>query len=100
MDRLSDGGAGVGVGAVGFGCEGARPGDVAMGVWIERVLGFGEEPAGAGIMFAQGEEVRGDILLRSGEALFSHSKLVHEEKPHVVLFAGEVHTEEGTGKAA
>ena len=78
--------------------ESAGPGDVAMTDRIERIAAFAENPTGAGVLFAQGKVIRGDVLLASGEAFLCGGKLVHQGEAEVVLFAREVDLEETAGK--
>src|SRR3954462_5836779 len=100
MMSLGDGGTGVGVEAIGLGSEPTGPSDVAMGIWVKRILGLSEEPAGAGVMLTQGEEVGGDVLLGTREPFLTDGELVHEEEAEIVLFTGEIDAGEGTGEPA
>ena len=77
--------AGMGVGG-----EGTGPGDVAMASGIEGVAAFVECPAGAGVNFAEGEIVGGNVLLGAGEAFFGNGELIHESEAEVVFFGGEI----------
>ena len=74
--------------------QGAGPGDVAMAGGVERVAAFGKGPAGAGVEFADGEEIGGDVLLGAGESFFGDGKLVHKGEAEILLFGGEVDFEE------
>jgi hypothetical protein len=97
MEAIStscDSASAVGVATVGFGGETTGPGDIAMGIRVQAVGGFGEEPFGAGVVLAEGEEVGGDVPLPARKAFFPHSELVHEGETEVVLFAGKVHSRE------
>ena len=55
---------------MGVGGEGAGPGDVAMAGGVEGVAAFGEDPAGAGVDFAQGEVIGGDVLFGCWGSVF------------------------------
>ena len=48
---------------MGEGGERAGPGDVAMAGGVQIVFAFAEIPAGAGMHFAQGEEIGSDVLV-------------------------------------
>ena len=85
---------------VGVSGEGAGPGDVAMAGRVEGVAAFVEDPAGAGVNFAEGEVVGGDVLVRAGEALFAIEKLVHKSEAQVVFLAGEINFEEAAAEFA
>src|SRR5438876_11116223 len=63
-----------------------------MGGRVERIGGFGEEPFVAGVVFAKGKEVGGDIavLFAVGEAFFGDEELVHEGKADGRLLGSEV----------
>ena len=56
---------------VGVGGEGGGPGDVAVAGGVQRVATFGEDPAGAGVDFAESEEIGGDVLFGAGEAFLA-----------------------------
>lgn len=58
------------------GGEGASPGDVAMAGRVEWVAAFGKDPAAAAKLFAQGEEVGGDVASAFRKSLFSVGELV------------------------
>jgi len=88
QDGTTDGGF---AGGVGVGGESASPGDVAVTCWIESVAAFGKDPTGAGMLFAQGKVIGGNVLLVAREAFLSGRKLVHEGEAEIVLFAGKVH---------
>src|SRR2546427_11576661 len=83
---------------VGVGGECAGPGDVAMAGWIEIIACFTENPASALITFSEGKVVRSDILFAGGETFLSDRELVHKREAHVVLFAGEVNSHEGSSE--
>ncbi len=38
---------------VGFGCEGSGPSDIAVGGGVVGIFAFGEDPPGAGVVFAE-----------------------------------------------
>src|SRR5258706_16075172 len=63
-DAATGGALALGMGVRG---EGTGPGDVAMAGGVESVAAFGEDPTGAGVNFAEGEVVRGDVLVRAGK---------------------------------
>jgi len=96
----ADEGADIGVFDLSFGGKSACPGNVAMGVGVESVRALGEKPFGAGEMFAEREEVGGDIGMGTGEALFAHGKLVHEREAEDVFFAGEIDGAKFAGEKA
>ena len=73
-----------------MGGQRAGPGDVAVASGIEIVGCFAEDPAAGLKEFAKSEVIGCDVLLSSGETLLGGGKLVHESKPEVVLFAGEI----------
>src|SRR5436309_102898 len=81
---------------MGMSGEGAGPGDVAVTDGVEGVVTFTEDPAGTGVILAQGKVIGCDVLLAFGEALLGDGKLVHEGKAEVMLLAREV----DFGKAA
>jgi len=84
-------GPGAGFAAeMGFGGEGAGPGDVAMAGGVVGVGAFGEDPGFADERFPKGEKVGGDILLGAGESFFGDGELVHEGEAEVVFFGGEI----------
>src|SRR3954466_3086921 len=55
---------------VGVRSESSSPGDIAVAVGVKGVAAFRENPARAGVGFAQGEEVGGDVRLIFGEMFF------------------------------
>ncbi len=83
---------------VGGGGQGASPGDVAVAGGVVVVAAFGEDPLFAGIEFAQGEVVGGDVLLAEGEAFFGGGELVHQGEAEVVFFGGEIDGGKAGGK--
>ena len=85
---------------VGVSGEGAGPGDVAMADFVQVVRAFAKDPARAFVAFAQGEEVGGDVLLASGEALPGGGELLHEREAEIVLFAAEVDGNEAAAEMA
>src|SRR5207249_903964 len=87
----ADGGFAFGMGVGG---EGGGPGDVTVAGGVEGVPALGEGPAGAGVEFADGEEIGGDVLLGAGESFFGDRKLVHEGEAEILFFGGEVDFEE------
>ena|ERR1041385_1183727 len=90
-ESLADEGADpVAVFGMGVGGEGTGPGDVAVAGGVEVIVAFAEDPAGSDVTFAQGEIVRGDVLLGFGEAFLGGGELVHETKAEVVFFAGKI----------
>ena len=88
--------------AFGFGMgvrgEGGGPGDVAVAAGVEGVAAFGEDPAGAGVLFTKSEVVGGDVGMIFGEMLFGVGKLIHERYAEVLLFGGEVDFHELAGE--
>jgi len=68
----------------------SRPCNVAVGGGVVRVFAFGEGPFGAGEVFAQGEEVGGDVGVCFGEVFFAVGELVHEHDAEVGFFGGEI----------
>jgi len=79
------------------GGEGGGPGDVAMAGGVVSVAAFGENPFRAGVNFAEGEEVGGDVVMVSGEVFLGGRELVHDSEAEVVLSGGEVHFLEPVG---
>jgi hypothetical protein len=53
---------------------------------VIRIFAFGEEPFGAGVVFAEGEEVGGDVFVGFGETFFGGGELVHQAETEVALF--------------
>jgi hypothetical protein len=84
---------------VDIGGEGGSPGDVAMAGGIVVVAAFGENPFGAGIGFAEGKKIGGDILFGAWEFFLARGELVHEDEAEVALFAGEIDREETRAEA-
>ncbi len=77
-------------------CVGLRgkaggPGDVTMAGGVARVAAFAEDPFCAGIGFAEGKVVCGDVEFALGESLFGDGELVHQAETEVMLFAREIH---------
>jgi hypothetical protein len=72
---------------VGVGGEGGGPGDVAVAGQVIVIAAFRENPFGAGVGFAKGEKIGGDVLLGAREAFLAGGKLVHEDEAEVALFA-------------
>src|SRR5436853_7668521 len=66
--------------------ESGRPRDVAVADGVTSVSAFGENPTRAGVNFAQGEEVGGDVLMSAGKAFLGDGELVHEGEAEVVFF--------------
>src|SRR5437867_270053 len=83
---------------VGMSGESGGPGDVAVAGGVQGVAAFGEGPAGAGVEFADGEEIGGDVLLGAGETFFGDGKLVHEGEAEVLFFGGEVDFEKAAAE--
>ena len=88
-----------GLAGVSVGGEGAGPGDVAMAGRVEGVAAFGEDPAGAGVGFAESEEIGGDVLIGAGEAFFGDRELVHEGEAEVGFFGGKIDFKEAAAEA-
>jgi len=82
---------------VGEGGECGSPGDVAMAGGVVSVAAFGEDPFGAVMNFAEGEEVGGDVVMVFGEVFLGGGELVHEGEAEVVLPCGEVDFLEAVG---
>ena len=98
---VKDSGAdGVATFGMDVGGQGAGPGDIAMAGGIEGVAAFIEHPARAGVKFAQGEVIGGDVLVSMGKPLFGNGELVHEGESEVLFFGGEVYFEETTAEFA
>ena len=85
---------------VGVSGECAGPGDVAVTGGIEGVAAFGEGPASAGVEFAEGEVVGGDVLLGAWEAFFGDRELVHEGETKVLFLSGEIDFEKTAAELA
>ena len=68
---VNDGGTDVAEVVIERGSETAGPCDVAMGVRVERILAFGENPTRAGVMFAKREIIGGDIAMSRRGKRFS-----------------------------
>jgi hypothetical protein len=85
---------------MGVGGESAGPGNVAVADRIEGVAAFRKGPTRAGVEFAEGEEVGGDILIGTRKAFFSDGELIHEGEAEVLLFPGEIDSEKTAAKAA
>src|SRR5882672_10520505 len=83
---------------MGFGRQGAGPGDVAVAGGVVGVMAFGEDPFVAGENFSEGEEIGGDVRFGFGESFFSDGELVHEGKSEVVFFGTEIDREKAAGK--
>ncbi|MDB6032341.1 MAG: hypothetical protein JWM16_2679 [Verrucomicrobiales bacterium] len=54
--------------------KGTGPSNVAMAGRVQRLAGFAEDPACAGVFFAQGEEIRRNILVTARDALLGGGK--------------------------
>jgi hypothetical protein len=85
---------------MGEGGEGTGPGDVAMAGGVESVAALGKNPTGAGVDFAEGKVIGGNVLVATGETLFGDGKLVHESEAEVMFSGGEVDFLEGPGELA
>ena len=79
---------------MGVGGEGTGPGDVAMADGVKSVAAFVEDPAGAGVNFAQSEIIGGDVRFAFGKAFFGNGELVHEGTAEVMFFGSEIHFKE------
>src|SRR5262245_36413072 len=82
-----------------FGGERAGPGDVAVACLVERIGAFAEGPSSAGVAFAEGEIIGGDIVLAAGKAFLGGGELVHESETEVVFLAGEINGSECVAEA-
>ena len=97
---VNDGGTDVAEVGLGVRGEATGPGDVAVGVWVQGVLAFGENPAGAGVVFAECEVVGGDVAVfrGGGKALFACGELVHEFEGDIGFLGAEVRGAEAAGE--
>jgi hypothetical protein len=97
---VDNGRADVAVDALGFGSKAGGPGDVTMGGWIKGVWAFGEDPAVAGVMHPQGQEVGGYVVMGgvARDLLFADGELVHEKEANVGLFGAEIDSLEGAAE--
>ena len=75
---------------MGVGGEGGGPGDVAMAGRVEGIATLGENPAATAKLFAEGEEIGGDVASTFRKAFFGVGELVHEGKTEVVFGGAEV----------
>ena len=82
--------AGIRVG-VGEGCQGRSPGNVTVAVGVAVVTAFGENPFRAGVNFAEGEEVGGDVGVVFWNMFFGDGELVHKGEAEVLFFCAEVY---------
>jgi len=71
--------------------QSTRPGNVAMARWVQEVFAFAEIPTGAGVHFAEREEIGGDVLVPARETLFGNGELIHKGETEVMLLRCEVH---------
>jgi hypothetical protein len=95
-----DGGTDPGFGfGMGVGGECAGPGDVTVAGGVEGVGFFDKGPASAGMDFAEGEEVLGDVGFGAREMFFGVGKLVHEDEAEVMFGGGEIDFKEARAEA-
>src|SRR3954468_19751372 len=97
---IDDSGTDVAEVGLGVGSEAACPGDVAMGVWVQGVLAFGEDPARAGVVLPEREVIGRDIAMLGGrgKALFASGELVHQFEADIGFFRAEVYRAKATGE--
>src|SRR2546423_14141369 len=84
---------------MGFAGQSAGPGDVTMTGGVGAIAPFAEDPLRAGVGFAEGEIIGGDVQFALGKALFRNRKLVHESEAELLFFGGEIDAQEAAGGA-